>query len=270
MSHCRTVILFLQCHKFVIINLYECTHVNAAHLTEEPMRISVLVVDDEKPIRDMICFALPASDFDCRQAEDTDTAYKHIRENRPDIILLDWMLPATSGIDFANMLKAHDIYQDIPIIMLTAKTGENDKLRGFSAGCDDYITKPFSTRELAARIKAVLRRSPQHKAHEPLTIGSLTLEPESHRVTVNAHEIHLGPTEYRLLQFFMTHTERVYSRAQLLDYVWGETTYIEERTVDVHIRRLRKSLQPFALDGLIQTIRGAGYRLSTKPETQKT
>ncbi len=174
------------------------------------------------------------------------------------------MLPNTSGIDFAKMLQTKDLYQDIPIIMLTAKTEENDKLKGFNAGCDDYITKPFSTRELVARIKAVLKRTQNREHGESLTIDTLTLEPGSHRVIIGDSELHLGPTEYRLLKFFMEHMERVYSRAQLLDYVWGETTYIEERTVDVHIRRLRKVLEPYDLDDLIQTVRGAGYRLSIK------
>ena len=232
------------------------------------MQTKVLVVDDEKPIRDMICFALRQSSFECQQAGDAEAAYESICKSRPDIILLDWMLPSTSGIDFARMLNSKDIYQEIPIIMLTAKTEESDKLKGFSAGCDDYITKPFSTRELVARIKAVLRRTQSHSDDNPLSIGGLVLEPGSHRVLINDSEMHLGPTEYRLLKFFMTHAERVYSRAQLLDYVWGETTYIEERTVDVHVRRLRKALEPFKLHHLIQTVRGAGYRLSDKLDQQ--
>lgn len=228
------------------------------------MHTSVLVVDDEQPIRDMICFALRQSDFGCQHAESAEQAYDKICNTRPDIILLDWMLPNTSGIDFAKMLQTKELYQDIPIIMLTAKTEENDKLKGFNAGCDDYITKPFSTRELVARIKAVLKRTKNRDHAESLTVDKLTLEPGSHRVKIGDSELHLGPTEYRLLKFFMEHMERVYSRAQLLDYVWGETTYIEERTVDVHIRRLRKALEPYDLDELIQTVRGAGYRLSTK------
>jgi two-component system phosphate regulon response regulator PhoB len=226
------------------------------------MQTNVLVVDDEKPIRDMVCFALRQSDFECSQASSAKDAYENICKSRPDIILLDWMLPDTSGIDFLKMLYSKELYQDIPIIMLTAKTEEHDKLKGFNAGCDDYITKPFSTRELVARIKAVMKRSSGKEPGAALTIGKLTLDPSSHRVLVDENQIQIGPTEFRLLKFFMTHTDRVYSRGQLLDYVWGETTYIEERTVDVHIRRLRMALEKHQMDNLIQTVRGAGYRLS--------
>lgn len=226
------------------------------------MQANVLVVDDEKPIRDMVCFALRQSDFQCSQAASAADAYDNICKIRPDIILLDWMLPDTSGIDFLKMLYSKELYQDIPIIMLTAKTEENDKLKGFNAGCDDYITKPFSTRELVARIRAVMKRSTGKEPGDSIVMGKLSLEPSSHRVQIDGHEIQVGPTEYRLLKFFMTHPDRVYSRGQLLDYVWGETTYIEERTVDVHIRRLRMALSEHDMDSLIQTVRGAGYRLS--------
>ena len=228
------------------------------------MSIAALIVDDEKPIRDMVCFALRQSNIKCRHAADSESAYQEICTERPDIILLDWMLPNSNGIDFAKMLNSRDIYRDIPIIMLTAKTEEEDKLKGFNAGCDDYITKPFSTRELVARIKAVLKRTSGDIQEETLSIGKLTLDTATHRVLLNNKEIHLGPTEYRLLKFFMTHTERVYSRTQLLDYVWGETTYIDERTVDVHIRRLRMALEIGDMDKIIQTVRGTGYRLSIK------
>lgn len=228
-----------------------------------PMQANVLIVDDEKPIRDMVCFALRQSDFQCNQAASAEDAYDSICHTRPDIILLDWMLPNTNGIDFAKMLYSRELYQDIPIIMLTAKTEEQDKLKGFSVGCDDYITKPFSTRELVARIKAVMKRSTGKTPGETLSVDKLTLDPASHRVLIDSNEIQIGPTEYRLLKFLMTHPERVYSRGQLLDYVWGETTYIEERTVDVHIRRLRMALAKHGTDHLIQTVRGAGYRLST-------
>jgi len=224
----------------------------------------VLIVDDEKPIRDMVCFALRQADFSCIQAEDAESAYNKISKDRPDIILLDWMLPNASGVDFARMLNARELYRDIPIIMLTARAEEDDKLKGFSAGCDDYITKPFSSRELIARIKAVIRRGKPDKSNDIISIDNLHLDPSSHRVKLDEKEIHIGPTEYRLLKFFMTHPERVYSRAQLLDFVWGETTYVEERTVDVHIRRLRKSLEAGNMDKIIQTVRGAGYRLSAK------
>lgn len=228
------------------------------------MQINVLVIDDEQPIRDMICFALRQSDFICRQAENAEQAYAQICSTRPDIILLDWMLPAASGIDLVRVLRKKELYQDIPIIMLTAKTEENDKLKGFGAGCDDYITKPFSTRELVARVGAVLRRTRNQKPGETLTAEQLTLESDNHRVFVGDTELHLGPTEYQLLKFLMAHKERVYSRSELLDYVWGETTYIEERTVDVHIFRLRKALEAHELGHLVQTVRGAGYRLSTR------
>jgi len=228
------------------------------------MNITALIVDDEKPIRDMVCFALRQSNITCKQAADSESAYEEICSERPDIILLDWMLPDSNGIDFAKMLNSRDIYRDIPIIMLTAKTEEEDKLKGFGAGCDDYITKPFSTRELIARMKAVLGRTKSDTLVDTLSIGKLTLDTATHRVLLNNKEVHMGPTEYRLLKFFMTHTERVYSRAQLLDYVWGETTYIDERTVDVHIRRLRKALEVDNMDKLIQTVRGAGYRLSER------
>lgn len=225
----------------------------------------VLVIDDEKPIRDMVCFALRQANLDCVQAPDTATAYQHITRNRPDIILLDWMLPESSGIDFARMLQSREIYSDIPIIMLTARAEEHDKLKGFSVGCDDYITKPFSTRELIARIKAVLKRGAATPGSEDiLRIGKLRLDNAGHRVMFDAEEIHMGPTEYRLLQFLMRRPERAFTRSQLLDFVWGETAYVEERTVDVHIRRLRKALEPYEMSGIIQTVRGAGYRLSSR------
>ena len=230
------------------------------------MQTSVLVIDDEQPIRDMICFALRQPDFICRHAESAEQAYARICSERPDIILLDWMLPAASGIDFARMLRTRELYRDIPIIMLTARGEENDKLKGFGAGCDDYITKPFSTRELAARIRAVLKRTRSQKSREILTIAQLTLESDNHRVLVGDTEIHLGPREFDLLKFLMAHTERVYSRAQLLDHIWGEASYIEERTIDVHMFRLRKALKPYKLGQLIQTVRGAGYRLSALKE----
>lgn len=230
------------------------------------MQTNVLVVDDEKPIRDMVCFALRQQDYNCIQAADTEAAYDQICRKYPDIILLDWMLPSMSGVDFVGILRARNIYQNIPIIMLTAKTEESDILKGFYAGCDDYITKPFSTRELIVRIKAILRRSQDRNPSSAIIIGKLLLDPSSQRVMIDSIELHPSPTEYRLLKFFMTHSERVYTRIQLLDYVWGETTYIEERTVDVHIRRLRKLLAPYKMDYLIQTVRGAGYRLSEKPD----
>ena len=185
-------------------------------------------------------------------------------DRKPDLILLDWMLPGgTSGIELARRLKREELTSDIPIIMLTAKGEEDNKIQGLEVGADDYITKPFSPRELVARLKAVLRRAGPADAESPIEIGGLLLDPISHRVTIDGTPAEMGPTEYRLLQFFMTHQERAYTRGQLLDQVWGGNVYVEERTVDVHIRRLRKALGE-AYENLVQTVRGTGYRFSTK------
>lgn len=224
----------------------------------------ILIVEDEAPIREMLRMALSRAGFTIMEAGDTQQAHTLIFERLPMLILLDWMLPNVSGIEFANRLKKDEITKDIPIIMLTAKTEEADKIRGFETGADDYITKPFSPRELIARIKAVLRRTAPLSDAECLVIKNLKLFPAEHRVTIDDQDIPIGPTEFRLLHFFMTHQDRVYSRAQVLDYVWGGNVYIEERTVDVHIRRLRKSLDEWGYDSLVQTVRGVGYRLSAK------
>lgn len=224
---------------------------------------TVLIVDDEPAIREMIVVALEMADYECLEAEDAREAHSLIIDRQPDIILLDWMLPGTSGIELARRLKKEDITADIPIIMLTAKVEEDNKIRGLEVGADDYITKPFSPRELVARLKAVLRRATPPGVDSAIEVNGLTLDPSSHRVTSNDDPLNIGPTEYRLLQFFMTHQERVYTRSQLLDQVWGGNVYVEERTVDVHIRRLRIALGKHH-NHLIQTVRGAGYRFSAQ------
>jgi two-component system, OmpR family, phosphate regulon response regulator PhoB len=223
----------------------------------------VLVVEDEPAIRDMIAFALKRASLVPMLAEDARKAQHLIAERLPDLILLDWMLPGTSGLELARRLRREDLTREIPIIMLTARGEEDDRVIGLDAGVDDYVVKPFSTRELIARIRAVLRRTQPHGEGQTVSLGGLTLDTLSHRVFAGDRPVQLGPTEYRLLAFFMTHPERVYTRGQLLDNVWGSGVYVEERTVDVHIRRLRKSLEPFGLEAYVQTVRGAGYRFST-------
>lgn len=223
---------------------------------------TILIVDDEPAIRDMISTALEMAGFSCLTAESAQTAHAMIIDRKPDLVLLDWMMPGTSGIELARRLRRDEFTASIPVIMLTAKSEEDNKIQGLDAGIDDYITKPFSNRELIARIRAVLRRiNPQH--HEaPLAAGDLRLDRVGKRVLCDGSTLELGPTEYRLLEFFMSHAERAYSRAQLLDHVWGGNVYIDERTVDVHIRRLRKALEPKGHDNLVQTVRGVGYRFS--------
>ncbi len=223
----------------------------------------VLIVDDEAPIREMIAVALEMAGYECIEAENAQQAHAAVLDNKPDMVLLDWMMPGTNGIDFARRLRRDETTANVPIIMLTAKAEEDNKVQGLEAGVDDYITKPFSPRELVARLKTVLRRTTPKGVEEPVTIDELTLDPISHRVTSADQSIDLGPTEFRLLQFFMTHPDRAYSRNQLLDMVWGGNVYVEERTVDVHIRRLRKALGD-RHDYLIQTVRGTGYRFSAR------
>ncbi len=225
---------------------------------------NILIIEDEQPIREMIAFALENTGFDLQEAADARQAQAAIADALPDLILLDWMLPGISGIDYARRLKKEELTRDIPIIMLTARTAEEDKVQGLESGADDYVTKPFSPRELVARIRAVLRRGSPPAEDEILKANDLLLDTASHRVSVADNFVDIGPTEYRLLEFFMSHPERVYSRNQLLDRVWGSNVYVEERTVDVHIRRLRKALEPHGHDQLIQTVRGAGYRFSTQ------
>ncbi|HPE72979.1 MAG TPA: phosphate regulon transcriptional regulator PhoB [Candidatus Competibacter sp.] len=224
----------------------------------------ILIVEDEQPIREMISFALAGVGYEVREAADARQAQAAISERLPDLILLDWMLPGISGIDFARRLKKEDLTRELPIIMLTARAEEEDKVQGLESGTDDYITKPFSPRELVARIRAVLRRGGPAAEDEILRANGLSLDLASHRVSAGEALLEVGPTEYRLLEFFMSHPERVYSRGQLLDRVWGSNVYVEERTVDVHIRRLRKVLEPHGYEVMIQTVRGAGYRFSTR------
>lgn len=222
----------------------------------------VLIVDDEAPIREMIAVALEMAGYECLEAENANQAHALIVDNKPDMVLLDWMMPGTSGVDFARRLRKDELTADMPIIMLTAKGEEENKIKGLESGADDFITKPFSPRELVARLKAVLRRTTPKGVEEPVSVDGLTLDPISHRVSAEGSPIDLGPTEFRLLQFFMTHQDRAYSRSQLLDMVWGGNVYVEERTVDVHIRRLRKALGE-RHDYLVQTVRGTGYRFSS-------
>jgi two-component system, OmpR family, phosphate regulon response regulator PhoB len=223
----------------------------------------ILIVEDERAIRDMIAFALRRAGMEAIPTEDALAAQHAIGEKLPDLILLDWMLPGMSGLEYARRLKREELTREIPVIMLTARGEEDDRVIGLDTGVDDYVVKPFSTRELIARIKAVLRRANPGADGQVVKQGDLVLDTAAHRAFVGTHSIALGPTEYRLLSFFISHPERVYSRSQLLDHVWGSNVYVEERTVDVHIRRLRKSLEPFAVDKYIQTVRGAGYRFST-------
>ncbi|WP_111978394.1 phosphate regulon transcriptional regulator PhoB [Algibacillus agarilyticus] len=224
----------------------------------------ILIVEDEAPIREMLSFVLEQKGFQVDEAEDYHEALSKVAEPYPDLILLDWMIPGGSGIQVAKQIKSDEFTRNIPIIMLTARGEEEDKIRGLDVGADDYITKPFSPKELVARIKAVLRRALPTSTEEPLEIQGLKLDPVTHRVTADETEFNIGPTEFKLLHFFMSHPERVYSREQLLDNVWGRNVYVEDRTVDVHIRRLRKAISPKGHDRLIQTVRGAGYRLSVK------
>jgi len=225
---------------------------------------AVLVVDDEAAIRDMIRFALEQAGMSVRSAANAHDALLSISEKCPDIILLDWMMPGVSGLELTRRLRKDPISKDIPIIMLTARVTEDDKVAGLEAGTDDYVIKPFSPRELIARIRAVLRRSSPVDENGKLIAGKLTLDTIARRMLHDGVEIHIGPTEYRLLEFFMSHAGRSYNRAQLLDYVWGTSAYLEERTVDVHIRRLRKVLEPIDTSHYLQTIRGYGYRFLVK------
>ena len=225
----------------------------------------ILIVEDEKPIRDMIAFGLRRAGYTVREAEDCSEARSHIADSRPDLMLVDWMLPDQSGLELTRAIKRNKETQDLPVIMLTARADEVDKVAGLEGGADDYVTKPFSPRELLARIQAVLRRSSSTPEGEAMEAGALRLDPASHRVMSGDQTVPLGPTEYRLLHFLMEHPERVYTRSQLLDRVWGGNVYVEERTIDVHIRRLRKALEEFGFDRLIQTVRGSGYRFSSKP-----
>lgn len=228
------------------------------------MAATVLVVEDEPHIQELIAINLQQAGHLVLRANDAEQAHRLMQQALPDLVLLDWMLPGQSGIDLARRLRADRRTKSVPIIMLTARGEERDKLTGLDTGADDYITKPFSPKELLARIKAVMRRRAPQTTDDLVRVGQLCLDPATHRVTGAGTAVHLGPTEFRLLHFLMTHAERVYSRGQLLDQVWGDHVYLEERTVDVHIRRLRKALELCGQDALVQTVRGAGYRLSAE------
>jgi two-component system phosphate regulon response regulator PhoB len=234
-------------------------------MSDKDSKGRVLIVEDEAAIREMLGYTLMKEGYLCAEAADIEQAREEVRTARPDIILLDWMLPGMSGLDYARRLRSDPVTQDIPVIMLTAKGEETDKIRALDTGADDYVTKPFSTKELLARIRAVLRRYAGEAARGEtgiIRVDGLVLDTESYRVTAGGENIEISPTEFKLLFFFCTHPERVYTRTQLLDHVWGQNVYVEERTVDVHIRRLRKTLEPFGFDRFIQTVRSVGYRFS--------
>ena len=224
----------------------------------------ILVVEDEAPIREMLCFVLEQKGYETVEAEDYADGLAKVREPYPELIVLDWMMPGGSGIQFIKQLKLVEVTRQIPVVMLTARGEEEDKVRGLEAGADDYITKPFSPKELTARLHAVMRRVSPTSVDEVIEVQGLKLDPVSHRVSAEEKALDMGPTEFKLLHFFMTHPERVYSREQLLNNVWGTNVYVEDRTVDVHIRRLRKAIEETGHDRLIQTVRGAGYRFSTR------
>lgn len=223
---------------------------------------NILVVEDEDAIRAMLIMVLEQAGFSPIAAADAQEAQKALEENLPDLILLDWMLPSISGVEWARRLKKEPMYRDIAIILLTARGEEEDKVRGLEIGADDYVTKPFSPKELVARIRAVLRRTGKLQGSTSIVLGDLTLDTDQHRLTVGDQQLEVSPTEFRLMHFFMTHPDKVYSRTQLLDQVWGRSVYIEERTIDVHIRRLRKILAEHNREELVQTVRGFGYRFS--------
>ena len=223
---------------------------------------TVLIVEDDSAMREMLRFVLQQNNFDFVESNDATEAQNVINRNPPSLILLDWMLPGLSGIDFAKQLKRDQFTRHIPIVMLTAKGEEEDMVRGLNSGADDYITKPFSPRELIARLRAVLRRLTPHASDEAVEVDGLRLDPASHRVLIDDQPLVVGPTEFKLLHFLMTHPMRVYSRSQLLDWVWGPTAFVEERTVDVYVRRLRALLTPTGHDKLLHTVRGVGYRFS--------
>jgi two-component system phosphate regulon response regulator PhoB len=225
----------------------------------------ILVVEDEGSVRELLAATLTGAGYDVLEASTGSEAQQLVSDENPSLILLDWMLPGMSGLEFAKWLKRDERLSDIPIIMLTARDDENYKVQGLEAGVDDYVTKPFSTRELLARIKAVLRRAGSDTSELIRVDNRLEMDLVQHRVLADEQPVSIGPTEFKLLHFFLTHQERVFSRTQLLDLVWGRNVYIEERTVDVHIRRLRKALEPHELENLVQTVRGVGYRFSVRP-----
>ena len=229
------------------------------------MAANILVVEDEPAIQELIAVNLEHAGHHVIRSKDAEGALGIVRNALPDLLLIDWMLPGMSGVDLARQLRQEERTKQIPIILLTARSAETDKIAGLEAGADDYVTKPFSPRELVARIKAVLRRRAPQMTEDPVHVGGLRLDPSTHRVFGANKPLELGPTEFRLLHFLMTHAERVHSRAQLLDQVWGDHVFVEERTVDVHIRRLRKALEPTGHDLLVETVRGSGYRFTATP-----
>lgn len=228
------------------------------------MAANILIVEDEPAIQELLALNIIQAGHQPIRALTVEQAQLIMQDTIPDLILLDWMLPGMSGIEFARKLKADELTKTIPIIMLTARGEETDKVRGLEVGADDYVTKPFSPRELNARIKAVLRRRSPQMTEDPIEVGGLRLDPATHRVTGNDQSIDLGPTEFKLLHYLMSNAERVHSRSQLLDRVWGDKVFVEDRTVDVHIRRLRIALEASGHENLIQTVRGAGYRFSAQ------
>ena len=230
------------------------------------MAATILIVEDDPAIRELLIINLEASAHRVMEAGSAEEAEQLIVHTLPDLILLDWMLPGRSGPQFAQRIRMTERTKDVPIIMLTARTDEQDRITGLEIGADDYMVKPFSPRELIARIKAVLRRRKPQLTEDKVDVKGLVLDPVTHRVTAGGTAVNIGPTEFRLLHFFMTHPERVHSRSQLLDKVWGDHVFVEERTVDVHIRRLRSVLELTGHDSLIQTVRGSGYRFSTNTE----
>ncbi len=231
------------------------------------MPLTVLIVEDEAAIQELIAVNLEAAGHLTLRAADAEQALTILRQTLPDLVLLDWMLPGQSGLAIARHLRGNERTRAVPIIMLTAKSSEQDKISGLEAGADDYVTKPFSPRELLARIKAVLRRRAPQMTEDTVEIAGLRLDPVAHRITADGKQVTLGPTEFRLLHFLLTHAERVHTRSQLLDQVWGDHVYVDERTVDVHVRRMRAALEPSGRDSLIQTVRGSGYRLSATDVT---
>lgn len=225
---------------------------------------TVLIVDDEAAIREMVSLALETAKFNVLEASDSQEGRAIIIDSQPDVVLLDWMMPGTTGLELLRRLRRDPLTEKIPVILLTAKTSEDSKITGLDSGADDFISKPFSPKELVSRIGAVIRRSTVTEPSEPIKVGEMLFDPESHRVSICDEPVEIGPTEYRMLQFFLTHQERVYSRDQILDHVWGPNVYLDERTVDVHIRRLRKAISVAGHEKYVQTVRGAGYRFSTR------
>lgn len=230
----------------------------------EERRKTVLIVDDEAAIREMVSLALETAKFNVLEASDSQEGRAIIIDSQPDVVLLDWMMPGTTGLELLRRLRRDPLTEKIPVILLTAKTSEDSKITGLDSGADDFISKPFSPKELVSRIRAVIRRSTVTEPSEPIKVGEMLFDPESHRVSICDEPVEIGPTEYRMLQFFLTHQERVYSRDQILDHVWGPNVYLDERTVDVHIRRLRKAISVAGHEKYVQTVRGAGYRFSTR------